>query len=128
MGSDDSGPCKSESFGRNKKTTVDYINSLKISNEEISFSFINKIELLSFPGLQKNEEIIIQNMLNEFRNIGFDKKIEEKTIDIRKRINIKIPDSIIAATAIIYNCTLVTRNVTDFSNLTDLKLNNPYDQ
>ena len=113
---------------KNEKTTVDYFNSLKISNEEISFSFINKIELLSFPGLQKNEEIIIQNMLNEFRNIGFDKKIEEKTIDIRKRINIKIPDSIIAATAIIYNCTLVTRNVTDFSNLTDLKLNNPYDQ
>lgn len=113
---------------KNEKKIVDYFNSLKISNEEISFSFINKIELLSLPELKKNEEIIIRNMLNEFQDIGFDRKIEEKTIDIRKRINIKIPDAIIAATAITYNCTLITRNVPDFSNLPDLKLFNLYSQ
>lgn len=65
-------------------------------------------------------------MLNEFQNIGIDKTIEEKTIEIKKTNKIKIPDAIIAATAIIYNCTLVTRNVTDFNELTELRLFNPY--
>jgi predicted nucleic acid-binding protein len=65
-------------------------------------------------------------MLNEFYNVEYNKNIEEKTIDIRKEINIKIPDAIIAATAITYDCTLVTRNVDDFKNLSNLKIFNPY--
>jgi predicted nucleic acid-binding protein len=36
-------------------------------------------------------------------------------------------DSIIAGTALVYNLTIVTRNVADFSWMTELKVFNPFD-
>jgi len=65
-------------------------------------------------------------MLNQFKRIGLDEKIEEKTIDIRKKNRLKIPDSIIAASALNLGCTLVTRNESDFNNVPDLILYNPF--
>ncbi|WP_256565294.1 PIN domain-containing protein [Dyadobacter chenhuakuii] len=51
-----------------------------------------------------------------------------KAAEIRKLHNLKLPDAIIAATAMVYNLTLVTRNTKDFSNISGLTLINPYDQ
>ena len=53
------------------------------------------------------------------------KEIEKQTILIRKSNKIKLPDAIIAATAIVYNLTLVTRNIDDFKNISGLKIFNP---
>ena len=39
----------------------------------------------------------------------------------------KLPDAIIAATAINHNLILITRNVADFKKITRLKVLNPYD-
>lgn len=36
-------------------------------------------------------------------------------------------DAIIAGTALVYNLTVVTRNVADFSSIIELKLLNPFD-
>ena len=52
--------------------------------------------------------------------------IVEKTIEIRKSVRIKLPDAIIAATALVHGYTLLTRNVSDFSNVTGLTVINPF--
>ena len=111
---------------KNDKQIAEYFDHLKLIKEEIYFSFINKIELLSFSQITEKDENLIKEMLNEFNYIGFDENIEEKTIQIRKKFNIKIPDAIIAASALTYNCTLVTRNELDFNNVSGLNLFNPY--
>ncbi|WP_200837049.1 PIN domain-containing protein [Dyadobacter sp. 3J3] len=54
-------------------------------------------------------------------------EIVDKTIDLRKKSRIKLPDAIVAATAIIYNYTLITRNISDFKNIKGLTLINLYD-
>lgn len=43
----------------------------------------------------------------------------------RKRINMRALDLIIAATAIEYNLTLVTRNTEDYADIPDLQLSRP---
>ena len=53
--------------------------------------------------------------------------IKYKTADIRKKHRIKLPDAIIAATALVYELTLVSRNVSDFRNIEGLELINPWD-
>ncbi len=53
--------------------------------------------------------------------------IVEKTIEIRKAFRTKLPDAIIAATALVYNLTLVTHNISDFRNILGISLVNPYD-
>jgi len=57
---------------------------------------------------------------------GLDEEIVETTIDIRKKKKIKIPDAIIAATALVYDFTLLTRNSEDFKNIVGLKVLNPW--
>lgn len=53
--------------------------------------------------------------------------IIRQAIDLRKKIKIKIQDAIIAATALVYSLTLVTRNINDFKNVPELDLLNPWD-
>jgi len=55
-----------------------------------------------------------------------EKAIKIKTAEIRKVHKIKLPDAIIAATALIYNLTLITRNAKDFKNIDGLKIVNPF--
>lgn len=48
------------------------------------------------------------------------------TIAIREIYKIKLPDAIITATALVYNLTLITRNISDFQNIESLKIINPH--
>lgn len=63
--------------------------------------------------------------MNEFINlssiIGINKNIMDVTIELRKNTKIKLPDCIIASTAIIYDRTLITSNYKDFEKIKDVK-------
>lgn len=60
--------------------------------------------------------------------LGIDDKVVEQTIRICKSQKIKLPDAIIAATASVYDFSLITRNTSDFKNIQGLKLLNPWDK
>ena len=57
-----------------------------------------------------------------------EKEIKFKTAEIRKAHKIKLPDAIIAATALAYDLTLLTRNVIDFNDIEGLNLINPHEK
>ena len=59
--------------------------------------------------------------------IEIDKAIIDTTIALRKSRRIKLPDAIIAATAIVYGRGLITRNTADFNNIKGLTVVNPWD-
>ena len=90
-------------------------------------SVISKIELLCWnpphvAGLQK-----VRSFVNEAIILPLDDAIIETTIDLRKNHHkIKLPDAIIAATALCFNAVLITRNVSDFSSIKELKLLDPF--
>ncbi|GAO27811.1 hypothetical protein [Geofilum rubicundum] len=50
-----------------------------------------------------------------------------KTIELRKIIKIALPDAIIAATALVYDLTLLSRNTKDFIDVPNLKIRNPWE-
>ncbi|TXE08841.1 PIN domain-containing protein [Algoriphagus aquimarinus] len=52
-----------------------------------------------------------------------DQKIIDKTIEIRRVLKIKIPDAIIAATAIVNNLVLISYNDKDFLKMSGMGLN-----
>lgn len=55
-----------------------------------------------------------------------DETIADKTIELRKAYKIKLPDAIIAATALVYNLTIITRNSSDFKKIDGLTCIDPY--
>ena len=71
-------------------------------------SVITEIELLSFSELTDDDISILNMALSNFENINLTNEIKFETIKIRRNSKIKLPDSIIIATAIIEEATLVT--------------------
>ena len=59
-------------------------------------------------------------ILYVFLVLPITEEISDKTIELRKDYKIKLPDALIAATALVYNFTLVSRNVSDFKRIVGL--------
>ena len=90
-------------------------------------SVISHIELFSSTKISDQELFHLQNFIKAatvYDNINAD--IVKNTIAIRKAHKIKTPDAIIAATAIVYDLTLITRNTADFKNIPNLKIIDPH--
>ena len=56
-----------------------------------------------------------------------DHKIALLTIELRKKYKIKLPDALIASTALFYDLILITRNISDFGKIVGLQTINPHD-
>ena len=95
----------------------------EIIDKEPNISIINKIELLGFS--------VVTSEIIEFTDaaniINLTEDIANQTIRLRKKRKIKLPDAIIAATALVYNLTLISRNTKDFDGIDGLQFINPYD-
>ena len=96
-----------------------------IFDAEYHISVINKIELLGYPNLDKNEEGKFNLLINHSILHPIDNKIIEETISIRKGHKIKLPDAIIAATCLVNGLEILTLNVKDFENIEGLKVIEP---
>jgi hypothetical protein len=96
-----------------------------VINETPIMSIMTQIEVLGF-----NNPPEIESFLNEFINasllIPLNDNIVNATIEIRKKNKIKTPDAIIAATAIVLDYPLITRNTRDFKNLDKLEIIDPW--
>ncbi len=75
---------------------------------------MTEIELLSYPDFDTQAEQEIRDFLAQLTLIDLDEQIKTKVIQLRRQHTLKLPDAIIAATAL-------TLNVPLFSN--DLRLN-----
>lgn len=105
---------------------IDYLGG-KLPNSGKTFleKIITKIELLAFNTTEEHSNTL-SNFINGMKVIALTVPIVDKTILIRKRHIVKLPDAIIAATALNQNSILVTRNISDFRNIKNLKTLNPH--
>jgi predicted nucleic acid-binding protein len=61
---------------------------------------VTRMELLKYPEITAEEEIRIRSFLSNIVVIPIDDSIEQETIRISRSTKLKLPDAIIAATAI----------------------------
>ncbi len=98
--------------GRLPTTGSNWMQQL-VENSSQYLSVINKIELLGYNGspleMQTLEAFIESNQVLELTDL-----VVQKTIELRKIYRIKLPDAIIAATVLVYNLTLITRQYRRF--------------
>jgi predicted nucleic acid-binding protein len=88
-------------------------------------SIITEIELLSWPKISRVEIGNISEFLSNFESIGLTEEIKIVTIQLRKSTGLKIPDAVIAATAITQAVPLLTNNLKDFEKVDFLKILDP---
>lgn len=90
-------------------------------------SAISRIEVYGYPGLSTEDERKFDEFFLNLLAYDLDESIIAGAIHLRQSRNIKLGDSIIAATALCHDLTLVTRNTEDFDWIDGLKLVNPVD-
>lgn len=73
-------------------------------------SIITKIELLSWPTLSEQDRAVLGEMIATMDVIDINPKVEETTIALRRTRHLKLPDAVIAATALSLNASLVTND------------------
>lgn len=96
-------------------------------DDELNISIVVKIEVLGFDG-----EPAEMQKLNDFLALALilpvDDLVANKAIDLRKaHKKLKLGDALIAATALVYDFTLVTRNTKDFQIIAELDCVNPHE-
>ncbi len=91
-----------------------------------NISIISKIELLSWNEAPVDYLDSLNTFIQFSTVVNLEEKIVSETILLRKKYKKKLPDTIIAATAISENLILITRNEKDFQNIDNLQLLNPY--
>jgi predicted nucleic acid-binding protein len=97
-----------------------------LNEEQPIISAITEIELLCWKTATEKDLEVLHSFINDSLVIELEHSIKLKTADIRKQYKIKLPDAIIAATAVVYGFTLVTRNIDDFKNIDGIEMVNPY--
>jgi len=98
----------------------------KVIDDTPNISVITKIEILRFNTRDEPYKILV-DFINESAVLSLSDEIVDETISICKLHRIKLPDALIAATAIIYDLCLLTRNIADFKNIDKLDILNPWD-
>lgn len=114
-----------DSFAGRPEAIKAIASARKSDLEWIGYSSITRLEVLGFPGLAAADEAGLHRLLVQFSEAEVSAAIIERAIEIRRSVRIKTPDAIIAATALIYRASLVTRNVGDFTGVPELTVVDP---
>ena len=91
--------------------------------EDVDFavSVITVAECLRLPGIGTEERIQIDQLFGIIKTIEIDYSIAQKAAILGRTRKTKLPDLLIAATAIEFNIPLITKNIKDFKNIPDLE-------
>ena len=102
----------------------EYLRDLFVK-EAIYVSEISRVEVLGYHKLTTDEEIYFRDIFTLIPCIFPSQEIFDKAIDIRKQYNLKLGDSLIAATAVVKGLTIYTRNLSDFEKTEVVNCINP---
>jgi len=84
----------------------------------VHYSVITRAEL--FAGNTASD--LVSTLLAPFREIPVDRRVAERAGRIRRESGVRLPDALIAATAIEHKLGLATRNRSDFQPVRSLRL------
>jgi predicted nucleic acid-binding protein len=90
---------------------------LRPGTHRLHYSVVTRAEL--FAGSTASG--VASTLLAPFREMSVDRSIAERAGRIRREVGIRLPDALIAATAIEHSLALATRNRSDFGRVRSLR-------
>ena len=96
-----------------------------IEREAPAIASISMIETLGYHAIGHAEERALRELFDSSVVIRLTESVVERAIALRQARRMSLGDSIIAATALVYDLTLATRNLRDFEGIANLKVIDP---
>jgi len=101
------------------------IESLATSADN-AVAVVTRIEVYGFTRLKPEEQAALDILFRRLTVHPLDEAVVARAIALRQQRKMGLADAIVAATALVHNLTLVTRNEEDFRHVTGLLLLNPF--
>ena len=93
-------------------------HELKPKQHRLFYSVITRAEL--FAGTTASDAVA--RLLSAFRELPVDRSVAERAGRIRRESGLRLPDALLAATALVHDLALVTRNRRHFDPVRGLRL------
>lgn len=98
-----------------------------ISQNSPYVSALSYLEVLGYHKLTDTDKICFEEFFDSAQILSISQSVINQAVKLKQIRKISLGDSVIAGTALIYDLTVVTRNIDDFSWINNLKLLNPFD-
>jgi toxin FitB len=103
------------------KTQIEYI----LANN-FNISIIVKLEYLGWKGFDSTSLKRAERFVSYADVFNIDNEVAVLSVELMRSKGVNLADAVIAATALINEYTLITRNTDDFKKIKGLKLLNPF--
>ncbi|MDB5333874.1 MAG: PilT protein domain protein [Phycisphaerales bacterium] len=90
-----------------------------------SVSAVSYVEVLGFHRLTQHERDAFEQFFTAATILPIDQRVIDRAVSLRQLRRISLGDSLIAATALVHDLTLITRNTDDFRWIADLRVQDP---
>jgi predicted nucleic acid-binding protein len=98
-----------------------------VSQMPLIVSAVTYIEILGWHKAIASQLTTLRKFMDVATILPINQPVVETTVLVRQQKKIKLGDAIIAATALVHNMTLVTRNTSDFKSIDNLLVLNPWE-
>jgi toxin FitB len=85
----------------------------------LAYSVVTRAELLAGP---EEQVAAVRQLLAPLRELVIDRRVAERAGAVRREAGLRLPDALVAATALVHHLTLHTRNHRDFRRVDGLRL------
>ena len=106
-----------------QQENVNEIEDMLTSSFRISI--ITKIEFLGWKKHTPEGYALAQDFIRSAEVYPLTDTIADRAVHLRRTCGMKLPDAVIAATALTHECALVTPNQSEFSGICELEIVNP---
>jgi predicted nucleic acid-binding protein len=93
-------------------------HELRAGRHRLFYSVVTRAEL--FAGTSATE--VVSRLLSAFRELPVDREVAERAGRIRRESGLRMPDALVAATAVVHGLSLATRKRRDFARVRGLRL------
>jgi toxin FitB len=97
-----------------------------IAERTPAVSAVSYVEVLGYHRLSDSERSHFEVFFAEAQVLPLSQPVLDAAVRLRQAKKIKLGDSLVAGTALLYGLTLVTRNVDDFIGIDGLSVLNPF--
>lgn len=88
----------------------------------VGFSAMTRLEALGYSGITPADDKALRELLAQFEGVAILPAVIDEAIRLRRLHKMKSPDAIIAATTLLQQAEVVTRNTSDFKKVAGLSV------